>query len=120
MTIKQQFQIALNEWEWEDEIEHDESDDTDIVRTSYIIDDKRYSVVMWSDEGRQWISISVRSPISIPETRRADGALLLNYFNSGMSIGKFTMGMDDGYVYYSNTLDIEGVEAVCSSRHSLP
>lgn len=112
MTIKQVFQAALNEWEWEDEIEYDESDDTDIVKTSYSIDEKRYSFVMWSDERRQWISISVKSPLSIPDARRADGALLLNYFNSGMSIGKFTMGMNDGYVYYSNTIDIEGTEAV--------
>jgi len=112
MSLKDAFQAALDEWEWDDEIEHDDDDDTDIMRTSIGIDGKAYSFIMWTDEDRQWIQVSVKSPLSIPEARRGDGALLLNFFNSGMTIGKLTMGMDDGFIYYSNCLDIEGTEAV--------
>lgn len=112
MSLKDVFQAALDEWEWEDELIHDESDHTDLLRTSYTIADKTYSFVMWTDEDKQWISISLKSPLAIPEARRADGALLLNFFNQGLSMGKFTMDMDDGAVYYSNNLDIEGVGAV--------
>jgi hypothetical protein len=112
MSLKDVFQEALNEWEWDDDIIHDESDNTDLLRTTYSIDEKTYSFVMWTDEDRQWISISLRSPISIPDVRRGDGAILLNYLNCGLSIGKLTMDTDDGYVLYSNRLDIEGSEAV--------
>ena len=110
MLLKDAFQAAMDEWEWEDSIDHDESDDTYIMRTRYYIEGQSYSFVILTDEDRKWITISVKSPVIIPEARRADAAVLLNYFNCGIRIGKLCVHEDDGTVYYENTMDIEGTE----------
>ncbi len=108
MLLKDAFQAAMDEWEWEDSIDHDESDDTYIMRTGVLIDGQRYSFVIWTDEDRKWISISVKSPVTVPESRRQEAAALLNYFNCGTRIGKLCLHEDDGTLYYENTMDIEG------------
>lgn len=109
MALKDVFQLALTEWEWEDAIEHDDDDDTDYIRTATIMFDQRYSLVMYTDEDRQWITISVKSPVVIPKNRFEDAAVLLNRFNLGLKFGRFTTYDVDGGLIYSNTLDVEGL-----------
>jgi hypothetical protein len=112
MLFKDVMQEALNEWDWDDEIHHDDSDDTDYVRTTISIDSQSYSFVIWTDENRKWACVSMRSPIAIAEERRDAGAVLMNFFNTGIRTGKFTMSPTDGSVQYENMVDLEGTEPV--------
>lgn len=112
MALKDVLQDALNEWGWEDEIEHDDDDDTDYVRTTTVMFDQSYSFVIYTDEERQSITISVKSPVTIPKIRFADATVLLNRFNLGLRFGRFTCYDEDGGLIYSNTLDLEGLHPV--------
>lgn len=111
MALKEVFQLALDEWGWEDKIEHDDDDDTDIIRTVTTMFDQNYSCLIWTDEERQWITISVKSPVVIPKTRFADGAVLVNRMNLGLRFGRFTIYEEDGGLIFSNTIDLEAIEA---------
>ena len=108
MLLIEAFQSALNEWDWDDEIEHDESDGTDFMRTSLSLHEQSFSFVVWTDQARQWIGLSLRSPLIIPEIRRDTAAILCNFFNAGMRIGKFVAYPADGGVCFEQIIDIEG------------
>ena len=46
MALKDVFQQFLNDVEWEDEIAHDDSDDTDFISTGCQIDSQRYRLIL--------------------------------------------------------------------------
>lgn len=107
MTFKEVFQIALNELEWDDEIDHDDSDDTDFISTGYSIDGQSYQLTIVTDEGRQRLSVTMKSPIAIPKGRQKDGAIVVNALNVGMAVGNLEFAAN-GSLFYRWAIDVDG------------
>lgn len=110
MSLKDILQETLDSWGWEDEIIHDESDDTFLINTPYDIDNQTYSFAMWTDEPRQWIGLSIKSPLTVPEGRREQAAVLLNFFNRGLNIGRLELDPDTGGIFFKQIIDVEGTQ----------
>lgn len=109
--LKDVFQAALDKWEWPDKISHDESDDTDYISTDYSIDKQKYRFVMYTDESTKDIIINLYSPIIIPKDRQEAGAILMNFFNSGMRAGGSISMSPDGEVVYKKSTNVSGTTA---------
>jgi hypothetical protein len=107
MSLKDLFQEALNELEWEDEILHDEDVDTDYINTSYGIDGQSYRLQIVTDEDSQTIRVMMMSPIRIPKARMREAAYVLNFLNTGIRAGNLQMS-EDGSIHYRWNLDVEG------------
>ena len=107
MTFKEVFQAALDQMEWDDDIAHDDSDNTDFINTGYSIDGQSYRLILVTDEDRQRISISMKSPISIPKNRQKDGAFVVNALNVGLSVGNLEF-TENGSIYYRWAIDVDG------------
>jgi len=110
MTLKDILQRCLNELEWKDAIEHDESDDTDYVSTGYLIDGQSYRLVLVTSEKDQILRIMLVSPLRIPKSRIREAALVLNFLNSRMSVGNLEIDATD-MLYYRWAIDVEGASA---------
>jgi hypothetical protein len=106
MTLKVLFQKALTELEWEDEIKHDESDNTDYINTGFTIDGQTYRLTLYTDEEKQFLSILMKSPINIPRIRHTEAAVVINALNTRMRLGNLECN-DEGGVYYRWTMDVE-------------
>lgn len=118
MTLRDVLQEALSQWDWHDEIIHDDADGTEFIRTNYQIDSQLYSLVFQVDEQRQWISISVMAPLFIPEDRLEHAAVLVNHFNARLAMGTFFVDSKGG-VLYRVAFDVEGTQAVVTQFENL-
>ena len=118
MPLKDIFQKALDELEWEDDIDHDDSEDTDYINTGFIIDGQNYRLTLVTDEKRQHVSIRMKSPIAIPKARRKDGALVLNALNVGLALGNLE-APENGSIIYRWTIDVEGTVAATAQFKTL-
>src|SRR5271155_2105432 len=98
MALKDVLQQWLDEAEWEDEIRHDDDDDTDFVSTSIEIGGQGYRLLLINDEARQTVRVSLFSPIKIPQHRAKEAACVLNFLNVHIAFGNFEMN-DGGIVY---------------------
>ena len=76
MTLKDVMQQFLNEVEWEDEIEHDDSDDTDFVSTDLQIEEQKYRLILITAEEAKTIRMLLVSPIRIPKQRAKETAFV--------------------------------------------
>ena len=110
MSLKDLLQQFLNDEKWEDEIRHDDDDDTDFIRTDFEIDGQSYGLILITAEQSQTIRVVLISPIKIPKPRAKEAAFVLNYLNSCMSYGHLQM-TDDGEVCFRWAMDVEGATA---------
>lgn len=107
MALKDVFQEALDELGWEDEITHDDSDDTDFINTGYSIDGQSYRLTIITDERRQRMAVSMKCPIAIPKARQKDGAVVINALNVGLVVGNLEFPAS-GAVHYRWAIDVDG------------
>lgn len=107
MTLKDVLQDALDQMGWEDDIDHDESDNTDFINTGYSIDDQPYRLIIIADEDTQRFSVTMKSSIAIPKSRQKDAALVVNALNVGLSVGNLEFS-ENGSVYFRWAIDVDG------------
>jgi hypothetical protein len=110
MQLKDVLQQFLNSEEWKDEIEHDDSDNTDFISTRYGIKGQTYDLQLTADQDRQVIRVLMVSPITMPGGRRTEAAIVVNGLNSRMGFGNLGIN-DDGAIYYRWAMDVEGATA---------
>jgi hypothetical protein len=65
MSLKEVLQEFLKIEEWEDEIYHDSSDDTDFVDTQIYIDGQIHSLMLLTDENNHVMRVAMTSPIVV-------------------------------------------------------
>ena len=109
MALNAILQAALDSWGWEDAIEHDSNDGSDFVTTTITLDDQRFRITLVADEARQWLTIILRVPFTIPPSRQTDGVALVNQLNRGLGMGHFVLE-HDGAVDCQHTVDVEDAE----------
>jgi hypothetical protein len=107
MSLKKLLQQALDELKWQGQIQHDDKDDTDYIRTSYRINDQKYGLLIVVGEATKTISLTVISSIKIPASRIKEAAFVVNHLNYGLSFGNLEIS-GDGDVYFRWGLDVEG------------
>ena len=111
MALKDVFQQFLNDVEWEDEIAHDDSDDTDFISTGCQIDSQRYRLkydyLRESSDDQNFARLS----IWIAEDRAREAAFVLNDLNLRMGYGNLEMAEDGAGLNHRWALDVEGATA---------
>jgi hypothetical protein len=118
MTLKDVLQQFLNDEQWEDEIVHDDGDNTDFINTGFQIDGQRYRLILITAEKIQTIRALLVSPIKIPKPRAKEAASVLNSLNIHICYGNLEMD-NEGAVYYRWGIDIEGTTAAPKQFGSL-
>ena len=107
MSLKNLLQKALNELEWQGHIQHDDKDNTDYIKTSYLINNQKYGLLIVVGEAVKTISLTVISSIKIPYARIKEAAFVVNHLNYGLSFGNLEIS-GDGDVYFRWGVDVEG------------
>src|ERR1700721_4242595 len=110
MQLKDVLQQFLDSREWKDEIEHDDSDNTDFFSTRYGIDGQTYILQLTADQDDQIIRVMMVSPIKVPQPRRTEAAVVVNGLNSRFGFGNLGVN-DDGTIYYRWAMDVGGATA---------
>jgi hypothetical protein len=87
MSLKDLLQKALNELEWQGDIQHDDKDNTHYIKTSYLINNQKYGLIIVVGESVKTISLTVISSIKIPFSRIKEAAFVVNNLNYGLSFG---------------------------------
>jgi hypothetical protein len=111
MALKDVLQQFLDSENWEDQIAHDDSDNTDFISTGLVIDGQRYRLILIAAEVLQTIRLVLISPLKVPKARSRETAIVLNALNVHMAYGNFEMD-DEGSVYFRWGFDVEGATAV--------
>jgi hypothetical protein len=110
MQLKDVLQRFLKLEEWEDEIVHDDDDNTDFIDTRMEIDGQVYTLQLVTDQEKQVIKVTLISPIAMPERRRMEGGIVVNGLNNRMSFGNLGI-LDDGRIYYRWAMTMDGITA---------
>jgi hypothetical protein len=111
MALRDLLQQFLDSEQWEDQIAHDDSDNTDFISTGFVIDGQRYRLILITAEGPQTIRVVLISPLKVPKARLREAAIVLNALNVAMAYGNFELD-DEGSVYFRWGFDVEGAKAV--------
>jgi len=110
MQLKDVLQQFMNVEDWKDEIEHDDSDNTDFINTKFDIDGQVHTLLLITDQDNQTIKVMMVSPIKIPKPRTKEAAIVMNGLNNRINYGNIGF-RDDGTIYYRWTMDVEGATA---------
>ena len=110
MALKDVLRQFLEESGLNAEIKHDDDDDVDFIATRFPIGGQNYELELITDEKRQLLRVTLTSPIKVPKPRAKDTAFLLNFINRHMPFGSLVTD-EDGIVYYTWAIDVEGATA---------
>ena len=110
MSLKEVLQEFLKIEEWEDEIYHDSSDDTDFVDTQIYIDGQIHSLMLLTDENNHVMRVAMTSPIVVPKSRGKEASFLVNGLNNAMGYGNLAI-QDSGNFIWRWAVNVEGVTA---------
>jgi len=111
MVLKDVLQQFLDDEQWQDEIAHDDRDDTDFISTGFQIDGQRYRLILITAELPKTIRVLLISPLKVPKARAREAAIVLNALNVRLAYGNLEMD-DEGAVYFRWGMDLEGATAV--------
>jgi hypothetical protein len=110
MKLKDVLQKFMNVEGWKDEIEHEDSDNTDFINAKLDVDGQAYTLLLITDHDNQTIKIILVSPIKIPKPRTKEAAIVMNGLNNSINYGSIGF-QDDGTIYYRWTIYVEGATA---------
>jgi hypothetical protein len=111
LALKDVLQQFLDSENWEDQIAHDDLDNTDFISAGFVIAGQRYRLILITAEVPQTIRVVLVSPLRIPKDRFREAAIVLNSLNVHMAYGNFEMD-DEGSVFFRWGFDLEGATAV--------
>jgi hypothetical protein len=111
MALKDVLQQFLDSEQWQDEIAHDDRDDTDFISTGFQIDGQRYRLILITAELPVTLRVVLISPLKIPKARARGAAIVLNALNVRLAYGNLEMD-EEGSVYFRWGMDVEGATAV--------
>jgi hypothetical protein len=110
MSLKDVLQEFMNGEEWEDEIQHDDSDNTDFVNTQIDIDGQIHTLLLLTDDDNHLMQVAMFSPIVVPKERRNDACVLVNGLNNRMRYGNLLI-QDSGNFAWRWAVNVEGIIA---------
>jgi hypothetical protein len=111
MALKDVLQQFLDDEQWEDQIAHDHSDNTDFINTGFVIDGQRYRLILITADVPQTIRVVLISPLKVPKARSREAAIVLNALNVHMAYGNFELD-DEGILSFRWGMDLEFAKAV--------
>jgi hypothetical protein len=111
MALKDVLQQFLDSEQWQDEIAHDDRDDTDFISTGFQIDGQRYRLILITAELPVTLRVVLISPLNIPKSRAREAAIVLNALNVRLAYGNLEMD-EEGSVYFRWGMHLEGSIAV--------
>ncbi len=118
MSLRELLENALKEREWDQEVIHDDDDNSDYVNVQFTIDNQNYLLQIIADDEMETLRVLLFSNIKIPTGRLKEASQVINWFNYRLNYGNFDLE-PDGKVYYRWGLALRDAKPATTQIHIL-
>lgn len=108
MSLKFLLEEAMKNWEWEDQVETNEENNSHSVSTLYHIDGNAYRMYIEAHENSHLVKLFLYSPVSIPDKRHDEACVVINRLNKSVYSGFIDLLGEN--IRYMHIVDVEGFQ----------